>query len=650
MRTIQFLVILCLCQFAWSQNDGINYKAVIKDDLGNLIIDQTIAVQFTILKGAAQTNVYQEAHLATTDNNGIILLNIGKGSTTDDFSSIDWESSSHFLNVQVNIDEGFIDLGTTKFNIVPYAITAQRANNVTGLETLDEGNGAGWRLISENPDFHGDIGLSALDLSTNDSTSTTHGATGESSTALGFATAASGNYSTAMGNSTEASAIHATAGGRNTLASGYTSTAFGSGTTASGSYATAIGNQTTASGYASTALGNNTTASAHSSISLGAGTIASADYSTAMGRVTQAISIGATTLGEYTMASGDFSFAMGSRTKAESMFSTSMGQYNIGGGLASTWKATDPLFEIGNGLSNASRANALTVLKNGKLGIKEHQPEGFLEIKAPNSTTQPHIRLVHEGSSGARISFTNTEVSNGNKWTLYGDPNNDDENSVFNIFHPNKGNIIRVQGDGQVGINGVPDTDLHVYLETGMGPAGGGFKLETNGPNAYWWRLNVNNGLPDLKLYSKSQGTTSVGKFNDVTGAYSATSDRRLKKDFIAMPFSWENFADLKTYSYLYKAQKDNKRSLGLIAQELEPIYPELVNYDMEDDVYHLNYSGLGVVAIKAIQELKAEVDTLKKENGSLKEKLSKLDDLEARLSTIEARIESRLKLTNNDQ
>jgi len=122
-----------------------------------------------------------------------------------------------------------------------------------------------------------------------------------------------------------------------------------------------------------------------------------------------------------------------------------------------------------------------------------------------------------------------------------------------------------------------------------------------------------------LYLYSTLGGGSSRGNFNNNTGVYSATSDRRLKKDFKPLPFSWENFMNLKTLSYLYKSQDDNKRSLGLIAQDVKVIYPELVSYNKEDDVYHMNYSGFGVIAIKAIQELKEEVDSLKIDNNQLK-------------------------------
>lgn len=113
----------------YAQN-GINYKAVIKDNLGNVVANDLIAIQFSILQGASQTNVYEETHTPTTDSNGIIMVNIGEGTAVSgDYSTIDWGSDSHFLNVQVNTGGGLVDMGTTEFKTVPYALTAKSIEN-----------------------------------------------------------------------------------------------------------------------------------------------------------------------------------------------------------------------------------------------------------------------------------------------------------------------------------------------------------------------------------------------------------------------------------------------------------------------------------------------------------------------------------------
>ncbi|MCX7549254.1 hypothetical protein OS191_00205, partial [Xanthomarina sp. F2636L] len=82
---------------SFAQN-GINYKALVKDNLGNVVANQGITIQFIILEGA--TNVYQETHSPTTDANGIAIVNIGEGTiVSGTFSAIDWSSDDHFLKV-----------------------------------------------------------------------------------------------------------------------------------------------------------------------------------------------------------------------------------------------------------------------------------------------------------------------------------------------------------------------------------------------------------------------------------------------------------------------------------------------------------------------------------------------------------------------
>lgn len=161
-----------------------------------------------------------------------------------------------------------------------------------------------------------------------------------------------GNYSTAFGRSTTASGEYSVAMGFDNLASGSWAVALGDMTTASGDGSTALGDKTTASGHVCTAIGNNTTAS---------------------GWV-------ATAIGDETIASGSSSTALGKGTKAEASFSTSIGSFNLGGGHPTDWVDTDPLFEIGNGQDTENRSNALTVLKNGNVGIGIINPGTNLDV------------------------------------------------------------------------------------------------------------------------------------------------------------------------------------------------------------------------------------------------------------------------------
>ena len=111
-------------------------------------------------------------------------------------------------------------------------------------------------------------------------------------------------------------------------------------------------------------------------------------YSVAMGIGTVASEYAATALGYFGRATGRFSTALGLSTRAESYSSTSIGRYNVGGGDVDSWTGTDPLFEIGNGTSYEVRSNAMTVLKNGNVGIGTATPAYKLQVGVAGDGTQ----------------------------------------------------------------------------------------------------------------------------------------------------------------------------------------------------------------------------------------------------------------------
>lgn len=130
------LLFFSVCMYA---QQGINYKAIIKDGSGNILVSSPVSVRFTIYEGAALTNnVYQETHTPTTDANGLIVINIGEGTTgvMGIFDDIDWGSDEHFLNTKINTGTGIIDLGTKGFKTVPYALYAEKAGSATEVQTL----------------------------------------------------------------------------------------------------------------------------------------------------------------------------------------------------------------------------------------------------------------------------------------------------------------------------------------------------------------------------------------------------------------------------------------------------------------------------------------------------------------------------------
>ena len=133
-----------------------------------------------------------------------------------------------------------------------------------------------------------------------------------------------------------------------------------------GLYSFAQGDGSKASGDRSVALGFTTQATGSGAFSSGRSTIASGGNSTAMGVSANAI--------------GDNSVAIGNLITAQAYNSAVFGRYNEISGTTNSWVDTEPLFVLGNGASAGSRANALTVLKNGNVGIGDASPASLLTV------------------------------------------------------------------------------------------------------------------------------------------------------------------------------------------------------------------------------------------------------------------------------
>ncbi len=193
------------------------------------------------------------------------------------------------------------------------------------------------------------------------------------------------------------------AAGINTKATKEFSTSFGSSTTASNSVATSMGFGTIARGQVSTSMGNGSIASGFTSTSMGLGTLASGDYSTAMGQSNTAMGIGATATGGSTAANGNYSFSGGEQTFAKARGSFTVGLWNdiVDIPNPNTTSLNDRIFQIGNGTSSV-RSNALTVLRNGNVGIGIIDPLFKLDMRG-------RILLRGDGniSNAPGVTFTN---------------------------------------------------------------------------------------------------------------------------------------------------------------------------------------------------------------------------------------------------
>ncbi len=108
----------------------------------------------------------------------------------------------------------------------------------------------------------------------------------------------------------------------------------------------------------------------------------------------------------------------------------------------------------------------------------------------------------------------------------------------------------------------------------------------------------------------------------EYTGTITDVSDGRLKENIKDIEGALENIDKIRAVSFEMKDDEENKVEFWVIAQELEKIYPELVNTaDDEMGTKSVNYVGLIGPLVEAVKELKKQNEEMKEEIELLKNK-----------------------------
>lgn len=126
--------------------EGFKYQAVVRD-AGNLILNnQAVGMRLTIQQGSiGGTAVYTETFAITTNTYGLVNLEIGSGTTTDDFTTIDWSAGPYFIETAVDVTGGtsYAVMGTSQLMSVPYALYAKTSGNGAGPQGPAGNDGQG---------------------------------------------------------------------------------------------------------------------------------------------------------------------------------------------------------------------------------------------------------------------------------------------------------------------------------------------------------------------------------------------------------------------------------------------------------------------------------------------------------------------------
>lgn len=474
--------------------------------------------------------------------------------------------------------------------------------------------------------------------------------TGNYSFSVGIGNTASGEHSSAFGQEANATGLSSLASGYDTTASGAYSSAFGQSTTASGSHSSAFGNLSTATAFTSFSAGSSSHANGAASIALGSGANAQNDYavaighgattsaesSVALGYNVTASEVAATAMGYNTTASGGSSVAMGHYTKSSDYNSLVIGRYNLLGSTvtnsATDFSAENTAFVIGNGTNSDNRSDALTVLFDGTTTIAGNVTapafigDGSqltnLSVSSPfsfNDTSGNGIQSNTNTASGANstaMGYATTASDYAS--VVIGQYNSSGSSATsansFSTSAPafvigngadtnNKSDALTVLFDGTTTIAG----DLNVNSDKKV--FFGNQSFIEGAFEGTVLILNTNNNI----LF-RPGGTTTVNFepngdaiFN---GDVKVTSDKRLKANIVSLGATLSKLLQIDGKSYIMKKDESEKQKIGLLAQDIEKVFPELVSES--NGIKSVNYQGLVPVLINALKEQQSEIDELK--------------------------------------
>jgi len=189
---------------------------------------------------------------------------------------------------------------------------------------------------------------------------------------------------------------------------------------------------------------------------------------------------------------------------------------------------------------------------------------------------------------------------------------NSDGRSLLSI----KGDDGRTNVYGQLNVTGkvvTPSLQLgDKWLLSGNGDAHG---------NDFWLRLHNaqdgtnSTGMGNYILKNGAGGNgqlggVAAGQFWSGNGAYYNGSDRRIKDDIREISAGdVAKFDDLRPVEYTLKADVNKAKQFGLIAQDVESTYPELVR-DGPDGIKSINYSQITPLVVAKLQSMGERMQT----------------------------------------
>lgn len=256
---------------------------------------------------------------------------------------------------------------------------------------------------------------------------------------------------------------------------------------------------------------------------------------------------------------------------------------------------------------------------SGNVGIGASSPALLLHLKS----AAPAIRF-EDTDAGATIYSEIGNNSTAGLLLLNADPNNAAAGSEIR-FNVDNATRLLLTSDNKIGFGTASPNKKFTF----DGPTDDGVQINaSNRPQLYF---SASGTIRATLSYDTTTNQTGVANSffvqNGTQGLYlqqggttwTAVSDARAKKNITSIDYGLAEIKALHPVRYdMLTDESNDARRLGFIAQELQPIVPEMVSGSTETQ-FGVTVTDLIPILTKAVQELAAKVETLEAEIATLK-------------------------------
>jgi hypothetical protein len=254
-------------------------------------------------------------------------------------------------------------------------------------------------------------------------------------------------------------------------------------------------------------------------------------------------------------------------------------------------------------------ADSFVVNASGNVGIGTSSPTAKLQVNGAASITS------FTGTTGLGIKVLGSTSATDYSGIDFTGNNQSNPTARIAVVSGSFGSSLQF-GTSNAYASGITNTALTIdsVANLQIGTTGGSSKINTfvSASQVGYSQNKPSTGDADHQQFF-TDGTlfakmTNRGSWYNFDNVYGSLSDETVKENIIDATSKLDDLMQVKVRNYNFIADDSKTKQLGVIAQEVEQIFPSIVDVD-SDGLKSVKYSVFVPMILKAIQELNAKVE-----------------------------------------